>query len=103
MNKGYTPQSVPMPLLVAVGISFLLLFMFLLLSVTPYVPYYEAPTATQAPVKTNWRWWEENMHKEQEFRQDAYDAFQRLDFDTDRQLEKIEQDKEFFKMQRSVY
>jgi len=115
---GYTPRTVPTPLFIAVGLALFLLLMYLMLflvskktgpagrnklsGTATSVPYYEVPAAAQPEPQPDPSWWETNARQEKEFRQDAYETFQRQDFDTDRRLEKIEQDKEFFKMQRSA-
>jgi|GEM_PF-3116363 len=115
---GYAPRTVPTPLLIAAGVALFILLMYLTLflvskkaclgrkEASPYdevsIPYYETPSADQPAPAADRPWWEATVRREEGFRQDAYEAFQRQDFDTDRHLEKIEQDKEFFRMQRSV-
>ncbi len=116
---GYTPRTVPTPLFIAVGLALFILLMYLILFLvskktsprenegpfyheTP-IPYYEAPSATQPAPQPSWQWWEIGVQREKEFRQDAYEAFQRQEFDTDREMEKIKRDLEFQKMQRSLH
>ena len=115
---GYTPRTVPTPLFIAVGLALFIILMYLMLffvwkKTSPAgtkspgyyetsIPYYEAPPATQAVPPPNRPWWVGTLRREEEFRQDAYEAFQRQEFDTDRELDKIERDKEFFRMKRSV-
>jgi len=108
---------VPMPLLIGTGVILLLLFMYFALSFVskktspgaddspfyqPTEPDYATPETTQAASQPGRPWWEASVRREKEFRQDAYDAFKRQEFDTDKRMEKIEQDKEFLRMQRSV-
>ncbi len=118
MARGYAPKTIPIPFFIVVGLAFFILLMYLTLFLiskkirgagseerTSYgvsLPYYETPPAVQPAPQASRQWWETGVQKEEEFRQDAYETFQRQEFDTDRKMEKIEQDRDFRKMQRSL-
>lgn len=119
MAHGYVPKTIPTSLFIAMGLVFFILLMYLTLFLVSKktrpagteepifyeasIPYYEAPSTTQPAPQPSWQWWETGVQKEKEFRQGAYEAFQRQEFDTAQQIEKIEQDRDFRKIQRSMY
>ncbi len=119
MTRGYAPKTIPAPLLIAVGLAFFVLLMYLILFLVskktrPYengeavfteglLPYYGVPSATQPAPQASRQWGQTSVRKEKEFRQDAYEALQRQEFDTEKEIEKIEQNKDFRKIQRLVY
>jgi len=118
MTRGYVPKTMPVPLLTAVALGFLLLLAYLALLVISketrpvpdeqpayyetYVPYGETAVPQPEPRPTFWQKLSTAVRQEKEVRRNTTAELPREDFSTQKEIEKIKMEEDFRKMQQPL-